>query len=410
VREANFILLQVDSKVNQQIISENFFERLTQALDRMLLSQVGFFADQLYAFSLSSDIYSFESAEPSQLRPRILVMGREHYHESVKDYPVGDARDLKKILSTQSLPSPYPGQTFQMIERLSEQSHRVTTWVIKTTSLETLAHRPWLLIPETMCILQQRSSPALITTTRPGGQVTFAIGESGVFSSLASKKADLRQSALIKSSTSYFGDVTPEIETPTSFDTVQILWRGLVKTLLSTPMSFMLPVERSSAYPWSRAGKLSAMIFAAYMLVSSAFLLSADSWVNFRLSQIQGQAAESLDIRRELRARSRSLGAMNDIAKTMAPTWTVWEIFLGLQDSNTSFTAIAYSNGVVTLSGLADRATDVLSQLGENSAVKTAEFKSPVRKRRDREQFVIEAVLDSEVKISSLLIDGDQVQ
>jgi hypothetical protein len=65
---------------------------------------------------------------------------------------------------------------------------------------------------------------------------------------------------------------------------------------------------------------------------------------------------------------------------------------------------------VVTLSGLADRATDVLSQLGENSAVKTAEFKSPVRKRRDREQFVIEAVLDSEVKISSLLIDGDQVQ
>lgn len=172
----------------------------------------------------------------------------------------------------------------------------------------------------------------------------------------------------------------------------------------------MLSIERSSAYPWSKAGKLSATIFAAYMLSSSVVLLAADRWFDFRLDQMQEKTTEPLAIRRELRARSRSLSAMNDIVKTMTPTWTVWEIFLGLQDSKTSFTAIAYSNGVVTLSGLADRATDVLSQLGKNKRVKTAEFKSPVRKRRDGEQFVIEAVLDSKVKIPSLLIDGDQVQ
>ena len=399
----------MDIKLNQQT-TVNFFEGLSQTLDRILLSQVGFFADQLYAFSLSSGIYSLESVESSQLRPRVVVVGREHYHESVKDYPVGDARDLKKILSAQSLPSPYPGQVFQVIKRLSGQSHRVTTWVIKTTSIEALTHRPWLLIPETMCILQLWSSPALITIPRPGGQVTVAIGESGVFSFLASKETDSRQPTLIESSTSYFGDVRPQIETPTSIDAVEILWRGLIKTLLSTPMSFMLSIERSSAYPWSKAGKLSATIFAAYMLSSSVVLLGADRWFDFRLDQMQEKTTEPLGIRRELRARSRSLSAMNDIVKTMTPTWTVWEIFLGLQDSKTSFTAIAYSNGAGTLSGLADRATDVLSQLGKNKRVKTAEFKSPVRKRRDGEQFVIEAVLDSKVKIPSLLIDGDQVQ
>ncbi|MDA9592792.1 hypothetical protein N9R68_02005 [Porticoccaceae bacterium] len=396
--------------MNQQKILVNFFERLSQTFDRKLLSQVGFFADQLYVFRRSSDIYSFESAESFQLRPRILVVGREHYHESVKDYPVGDTRDLKKILSANLGPSPYSGQIFYLIERLSEQSHRVTTWVIKTTSIESLVHRPWLLIPETMCILQQRSSPTLIVVSRPGGQVTVSIGESGLASFLSAKNSDLRQSAIIESSTSHFGDLTPQIEMPTSIDVVKIVWRGLVKTLLSNPMSFILPIKRSSAYPWSRAGKLSATIFAAYLLVSSAFLLGADSWVDFRLDQMQEKASESLDIRRELRARSRSMSAMNDITKSMAPTWIVWETFLGLQDSKTSFTAIAYSNGVVTLSGLASRATDVLSQLGENSAVKTAEFKSPVRKRRDREQFVIEVVLNSKVEALSLLPDGDQPQ
>ena len=77
----------------------------------------------------------------------------------------------------------------------------------------------------------------------------------------------------------------------------------------------------------------------------------------------------------------------------MLPTWTVWEIFLGLQHSDTQVTAISYGNGLLTLTGTSSRATDVLAELGENKFVQSAEFSSPVRKTRDRERFIIEAKL-----------------
>ncbi len=367
--------------------------KMSRMFKQALSHSVGFLADGLYAFRLSSDVFSLERDKSPQAKYRLLVVGREHYHESVRDYPVGDIKDLKRILSEQIDLSPYQGETFHVIEKLSAQSCRVITWIIKKTSIDNLPFRPWLMVPETFCLLHCSSPSTPFTISRAGEEVTVVAADSGLFSFLNVKEADENTLSYIKSAIPYLGHAGFNGELKAEEDAASILWRGLSVAIFSHPTSFLMKMEKSSSYPWNKAFKLSAIIFALYVMVSSGLILGSNVWADYKLNEIQKRNVEVMQIRNNFRSQSSLAANINDTLKNMLPTWTVWEIFLGLQHSDAQVTAISYGNGLLTLTGTSSRATDVLAELGENKFVQSAEFSSPVRKTRDRERFIIEAKL-----------------
>lgn len=370
-----------------------FPDKMSRMFKQALSHSVGFLADGLYTFRFSSDALTLERDESPQTNYRLLVVGREHYHESVKDYPVGDVKDLKMILSTQTHFSPYQGETFHVIERLSAQSCRVITWIIKKTSIDNLPFRPWLLVPETFCLFHCSSPSTPLTISRAGQEVTVFAGDSGLFSFLNVKEADENTFSYIKSAIPYFGHPDSNAELKAEEDAASILWRGLSAAIFSHPMSFLMRMERSFSYPWNKAAKLIAIIFALYTIMSSGLILASNVWADYKLNEIQKRNVEVMQVRSKFRSQARLAADMNGTLKNMQPTWTVWEVLLGLQYADTKVTAISYGNGLLTLTGTSSRATDVLSELGENKSVASAEFSSPVRKSRDRERFIIEAKL-----------------
>lgn len=379
----------MNQKKNMSLLSVKMSRMFKQALSH----SVGFLADGLYAFRLSSDVFSLERDKSPQAKYRLLVVGREHYHESVRDYPVGDIKDLKRILSEQIDLSPYQGETFHVIEKLSAQSCRVITWIIKKTSIDNLPFRPWLMVPETFCLLHCSSPSTPFTISRAGEEVTVVAADSGLFSFLNVKEADENTLSYIKSAIPYLGHAGFNGELKAEEDAASILWRGLSVAIFSHPTSFLMKMEKSSSYPWNKAFKLSAIIFALYVMVSSGLILGSNVWADYKLNEIQKRNVEVMQIRNNFRSQSSLAANINDTLKNMLPTWTVWEIFLGLQHSDAQVTAISYGNGLLTLTGTSSRATDVLAELGENKFVQSAEFSSPVRKTRDRERFIIEAKL-----------------
>ncbi len=379
----------MNQKKNMSLLSVKMSRMFKQALSH----SVGFLADGLYAFRLSSDVFSLERDKSPQAKYRLLVVGREHYHESVRDYPVGDIKDLKRILSEQIDLSPYQGETFHVIEKLSAQSCRVITWIIKKTSIDNLPFRPWLMVPETFCLLHCSSPSTPFTISRAGEEVTVVAADSGLFSFLNVKEADENTLSYIKSAIPYLGHAGFNGELKAEEDAASILWRGLSVAIFSHPTSFLMKMEKSSSYPWNKAFKLSAIIFALYVMVSSGLILGSNVWADYKLNEIQKRNVEVMQIRNNFRSQASLAANINDTLKNMLPTWTVWEIFLGLQHSDAQVTAISYGNGLLTLTGTSSRATDVLAELGENKFVQSAEFSSPVRKTRDRERFIIEAKL-----------------
>ena len=124
--------------------------RSPNLLETILASQGGYLADSLYSFKGTGksdfELQIVQDNQPSKLR--WLILSREHYFETSKEYPIANKRDLVKALRFDDNKAPFEGVTLQHIERINEQSHRVTFWVINPNVLEELNAHPWLVFPE----------------------------------------------------------------------------------------------------------------------------------------------------------------------------------------------------------------------------------------------------------------------
>ena len=358
-------------------------------------NHIGYFADKVYDFSLSDEAVPNKLIESSGYQKRIMIVGREHYHESVRDYPVGNVKDLKSILASQINVSPYESYEFFLVDRLSDDSHRVTSWHIKHTSIESLTYRPWILVPESVCVSIINGTPGLTKIARPSGSLTVGVGNNGLVSYLNSEEGDASKSAHSDFLAQLYAESSSQPKSLSANESTKILWDGVLKVLSSFPLRFMLPFDHSvSTYPWMKAFKLSGLIFGCYLFASSGFLMAVDFWSDSQLDKIESQAADAVETRRELRARHELLGKMNNIVGSLQPNWISWEIFLDLKKSSAQFSSLSFSNGQLDLTGTAPRATDILVLLTDDRRVKHAEFNSAVRKVRNREQFAISAELD----------------
>ena len=365
-------------------------------------SHIGYFADKVYDFSLSEEAVPNKLIESSGYQKRIMVMGREHYHESVRDYPVGNAKDLKRILASQINVSPYESYEFFLVDRLSDDSHRVTSWHVKHTSIEGLTYRPWILVPESACVSIINGTSGLIKITRPSGSLTVGVENNGLVSYFNSEKGDLSNTTYSDSLAQLSTGSSSEPKALSAIESTEILWDGVLKLLSSFPLRFMLPFDRSvSTYPWMKALKLSGLMFGCYLFASSGFIMAIDYWADSRLDKIESQAADAVETRRQLRARHELLDKMNNIVGSLQPNWIPWEIFLDLKKSSAQFSVLSFSNGQLDLTGTAPRATDILLLLADDRRVNNAEFNSPVRKSRDLELFAISADLDYSLYVNN---------
>ena len=83
--------------------------RLAYLLESILASQGGYFSDALYAFkpARESDFELQSVDDKTSLTLRWLIIGREHYFETSKEYPIANKRDLKRALHFDDNKAPF---------------------------------------------------------------------------------------------------------------------------------------------------------------------------------------------------------------------------------------------------------------------------------------------------------------
>ena len=109
---------------------------VVERVRRILLSKVGFWAGQTYDFLPADNPDQLTLKAHSTKSKWVLIVGREHYYESVTEYPIGSLRDLKKALKIEPWSFPYEGVRLVQITRTTPQSHRVTNWIVKADVLD----------------------------------------------------------------------------------------------------------------------------------------------------------------------------------------------------------------------------------------------------------------------------------
>jgi len=357
-----------------------------------LLKYVSFWSKGLYPFVRGGQL---RTKKTSATRSWIVVVGRQHYFESVTDYPVGDLADVKKILKNRPWASPFRGQQFDQIERLTAQSHRVTSWVVKDQAMASLQPRPLLVIPETACInALQPQQPQLLS--RLEHTLVVANTSDGLVSNVY--QADLSNGSAAVPRDNFFASVglseDANWQRHDDKSTHDQLLKGLGEILKTSPLNFVLPFKPllGVAYPWKGALKLLGGLLVTYLLLTSAYLVGANAWVDQRIEQLRVQSEPVLELRQQVKQLQAEYSAMNTLVSSVTPMWLVWDLALDLADRDVTLRAVnKVSDGVIFFLS-ASKASEVMRFLSQDPRVASADYAFPVTQRDTLQQFAVKVV------------------
>lgn len=361
-------------------------------MQAILLGRIGFYCGGLHGVARVNGVVQWEPvSEDATTKKLLVVVGRQHYFETVRDYPVGQRNDVRRVIKNEPWRFPHSGHRFDRIERLSPQAHRVTSWVIKSEVLDTIGNGPLWIIPETVCFETLAYGKA-VAIERLGETLFLAATAEGLISSRGGQKAFEDRVFTSKGNADQEGNIAGIMRLPES-DSVQAILKCIRRVLKATPIKFfrgfeLVALQRRS---WTMIAKLSAASCIAYVLITSLYLSIATQWVDYQLLTNKFAAETPMSNRRDIAIHRGWFDELKAVLSDQYPHWVAWDVFLDLVDDGVQFRAVNSSANAVTFYLTADRATDVLDRLSRDPRVRSAKFSRPVRKVGGSEQFAIEA-------------------
>lgn len=371
-------------------------KRFSCLLETILSSQGGYLADTLYAFKRSTNVGFQLEAIKAKKTPKLhwLIIGREHYFETSKEYPIANKRDLKKALQFDDNKAPFEGITLQYIERVDEQTHRVTFWVINPKIIEGLASAPWLILPESYLLAKALNENINLATIKSINKTVF-ISKNGrrLFSGVQSIQTPNIESFAFSTGSpinmsgeqSYNGNST---------ELTELLLKGMKSLNIAQLSGFLVNLNNTnrSDYPWKQALVISSVAFVFYLALSSGWLVFKQQQLNQQITNQKTQVNQALTLQKTYQQQLKWNKVLAEPLNNAFPYWKTWPIVLEAIAVGAEFKAIHYQNNKIILHGTADKtikATDVLAKLSKNHNVLSASFSQPVRKYQNKEDFVI---------------------
>lgn len=362
-----------------------FVDRVTDRLKAVLLGRVGFFCNGHYDISINKSNLTWSPNSDAISNKWVVIVGRGHYFESVRDYPIGHLGDLKQVLKNEAWRFPYQGLLLNKIERLSENSHRITSWVIRPEVLEGFSRRPILIIPESEC-LAHAAAQKIVVLQRLDETLYISAAADGLVSSLGHQSMFLDKVG--KSATTLAGELNAGVLRFVEPNSTAEVLKGLWGMLKLVPLHLFGGVDLGSlrAYSWGQGMSLSALALFAYLSLTSLYLVVANIWVDHQLKADRDQAELSLQSRQNISINHARANAMGAAIADIQPLWVAWDVVLDLQVDGVIFRAINSNAAGVTFFITAKKATAVLERLSQDERVQNAVFVQPVRTVKGLEQ------------------------
>ena len=292
----------------------------------------------------------------------IVIIGREHYQELEKVYPVADKKDVTQIVANE-----YPHLKMQRLVNKDLTSTNATLYLFDDSVAEYVNNNNCIFLPETM-LTSFVDDGEMYTIERLGGVLNVARKGSQVFSSSGSGIYQNPDMFVLSSGigevqlrkklqqTEYFELLLEQLSSvaPENMATLlkgQVLHRKVVDNLHipSVSVGFCLSVV---LYWLLLFGHLKWSEMMAQTSVSSAEVKE--------VIQLKQAVAEKLETAKEL--RSAGQGAMSG--------GQMWSIITSLLENDVSVGSLFYENGEAKLSLVTASATETVEFLRSMKSVK----------------------------------------
>ncbi|WP_144213632.1 hypothetical protein [Shewanella donghaensis] len=317
-------------------------------------------------------------------KPWFVILGRQHYSESHHVYPIPDEREALKAAKFELKIS---GSTqFFNAYRLDEQSYSVTVWTINEAILDSLCKNALFIIPESFLFAQdgllvtvelENNCQVFISQSRKGPVsyiVDDFIEDTESFCQLA--EIALPSESKLVNKSSFPKDLLhfSKSALPSSFYRF-FVGSSVVKSTVVIPYKAMLL-------------SFCSIIFL-YNILLSSFLSWRESSVVNEFEEKKVQVEQVLDSQNKLANQVELNRILSSQIKIDDTPWRALEVIGSLVNAEMQITNISFRAGEYRVTGVAEKATTILSLVNSNKSVYEASFSGPIRESRSGERFGI---------------------
>lgn len=377
------------------LVSTQDMSQLVTFIDKHLLKYTGYLAHDLYVFSSNTSSKEFvKPTSKEEQRIKCLIVAKEHYYEFTKIYPIGNRRELSKALKLENNHTPYDGKVFHAIERVDEQSHRVTFWSFNEESLSKYDLKPYFLLPESYLFTQGIGKEKFNSViSRSCGELFLIRSNKGTLSGIATNS--IKDISTFAMATGNFSVTAEEVVRIPPSEFTEFIATSIKKISAVDLKSFWLAPQskKAEAWPWQKALAPLALVGVSYVALTSAWIKLQQVTVEKELSDKQASIAQAFKLQKQHNDLQSYFDELNKPILEHSPFWESWRVIAEIIEMGATIRSVELKHGKVTIQGTANKgikATSILETLMQNEMISSPGFSKPIRKSRGKEQFTIE--------------------
>lgn len=356
--------------------------------------KLGYFKDSLYQIVANQSGQFVLSAATSDFSPLITILHRSHYHESLRQYPVSNKGELKKLLQLEGAQQ----------QRGQLNSYKIThvadgvSWVNKWRSHDDL-HIPGMFIfAESLLLSGNLHINQLLSykpnTDTPSDSLFVGVNVNGITSALSSAIIANIETFSVAGGFAVSQDKSI-INVVDSANFYRVLVKGLFSLSAEDWLNGKQPFNKELLKQYLLPSVLSTVIIISlYLATSSAFLgYKVASLTNL----YEGYSADvnaALSVQQQVNKLKGQLKAQHAFIKSRHQFSSIWPVLIPIF-KQASLNDIRFENERFILSGTTDSASKLLVNLVSISGVIDAKFDGQTRKNRGEDQFVISFMLEA---------------
>jgi hypothetical protein len=328
------------------------------------------------------------SGDTTESRALVAVLGREHYSERRRQYPILSRRDLDSVLK-QELAGGLP--TLTVVSAARDDRREVTFYEFKPEVLSQVAPA-FMLVPESLALAATLPAGRVATVERAGFRYFLASGGVSQPEGGAVTSADLFAMAAGLDS----GDAVT-ISGERLHDRIV---SGLGRLKPETWLQLRMPsLGQRLEIDWQPIATMAGVGLVAYLALASGYLAVTREAREKELAGLGGEVEKLLVAQRDV---DRMLSEQAGLAAVMADrrnTYRLWQVVSVAWSKGAQIKSVELRDATLTIRGDAAVATDVLAAIDAIPGFADAKFSAPVRSGRSgRENFSLVVTMQPESK------------
>lgn len=358
-----------------------------RSLSRLALKRTCILTDKLRFVAHQGHKPTYDETRSAVKNADVVILGKEHYKEQNRSFPVQSRRELNKILALEAANSEQV--VLHKIGKYIDGQRQVLYWTVSREVFSNRQLAPLLVIPESALLLSQ-SDNRMFSVTRNDRTFWFVGNQGGILS--AEKRGLLSNANMFLASAGVSAQIE-QVDLTEGY--LEHLLANYLPTITSNLLGFNPRLRKMEAKDWRKhglySGTVASVLLVAYFGLTSFYLNMRLNQAKETQAELSTQVTEVFSVQKQLLAVQEKSQQLNSVIYLPDVSNIPWRFIVPLLQNKVKVKGFTLApSGLYSISCEAKKATEVLEMIKSDTAVVEPRFRGQVNNYDGIEHFSVE--------------------